>query len=198
MTTGEIMKKRRKELGYSAEYVAERLGVSNTTIYRYEKGAIEKVASTILDPLSKILRITPAELMGWDNKNNSKYEKILTKIPFYNIPVSAGTGQWLADGHEYEYEDFEDVPNGADFALKVRGDSMEPLYSDGEIVFIQANVLVESGQVGVFCLNDEGYLKQLQGNRLVSLNKAYKPIVIAEHDSFFCAGRVIGKTQKGF
>lgn len=42
MTTGERMKQRRKEIGLSAEKVAERLGVSPATIYRYEKGDIEK------------------------------------------------------------------------------------------------------------------------------------------------------------
>jgi phage repressor protein C with HTH and peptisase S24 domain len=71
---------------------------------------------------------------------------------------------------------------------------MEPMYSDGDIVFVKANVMVESGQVGVFVVNDEGYLKMLQGNKLISLNKDYKPIVIEEWDSFFCSGRVVGKT----
>lgn len=65
MTTGERMKARRKELGYSAEYVAEKLGVSPSTIYRYEKGEIEKMPGDILAPIAEILRTTPARLMGW-------------------------------------------------------------------------------------------------------------------------------------
>lgn len=67
MTTGQRMKERRKELGLSAEYVAEKLGVSPATIYRYENGDIEKTPGGILDPLSKILRTTPAYLMGWED-----------------------------------------------------------------------------------------------------------------------------------
>lgn len=66
MTTGERMKKRRKEIRFSAEKVAALLGVSPATIYRYEKGDIEKVPGDIIEPLSKILRTTPAYLMGWD------------------------------------------------------------------------------------------------------------------------------------
>lgn len=66
MTTGERIKMRRKELGFSAEYVAEQLGVSPATIYRYEKGDIEKMPGNILEPISKILNTTPAYLMGWD------------------------------------------------------------------------------------------------------------------------------------
>ena len=67
MTTGKRMKDRRKELGLSAEYVAEKLGVSPATIYRYEKGDIEKMPGNILEPISQILRTTPAYLMGWDD-----------------------------------------------------------------------------------------------------------------------------------
>ena len=48
MTTGERMKERRKSLGISAEYVAEKLGVSPATIYRYEKGDIEKMPGNVL------------------------------------------------------------------------------------------------------------------------------------------------------
>lgn len=65
MTTAERMKLRRKELGMSAEYVADKLGCSPATIYRYEKGDIEKMPMDILTPLASILHTTPAYLMGW-------------------------------------------------------------------------------------------------------------------------------------
>ena len=71
VTTGERMKERRKVLGISAEYVAEKLGVSPATIYRYEKGDIEKMPGTILEPISKILCTTPAYLMGWSDQSVS-------------------------------------------------------------------------------------------------------------------------------
>lgn len=67
MTTGERMKARRKAIGLSAEKVAEELGVSAATIYRYEKGDIEKVPGNILWVLSDTLRTTPAYLMGWSD-----------------------------------------------------------------------------------------------------------------------------------
>lgn len=59
------MKLRRKELGYSADYVAEKLGTSRSTIFRYEAGDIEKLPLDILGPLSLVLKTTPAYLMGW-------------------------------------------------------------------------------------------------------------------------------------
>jgi len=193
MTTGEIIKSRRKELDISAEFIAQKLGIARSTVFRYERGDIEKVPSDILIPLSRILRLEPSELMGLKPPKTNSFENAMKKLRFFNIPVSAGTGQWLAEGHEYEYEEFEHAPRGADFALKVKGDSMEPMYCDNDIVFVKQNVIIESGQIGIFCLNDEGYMKMLQGNKLVSLNPTYKPIIVDEFDVFFCAGRVIGK-----
>lgn len=69
LTTGERMKARRKELGFSAEYVAEKLNVNRSTVFRYEGGDIDKLPIDILEPLSEILQTTPAYLMGWESNN---------------------------------------------------------------------------------------------------------------------------------
>ena len=66
MTTGERMKNRRKELGLSAERIAESLDVSPATVYRYESGFIDKVPGDKLGQIAKALHTTPAYLMGWD------------------------------------------------------------------------------------------------------------------------------------
>lgn len=65
MSIGERMRERRKSLGLSAEDVAEQLGMSPATIYRYEKGDIEKVPGDKLIPIAQILSVSPAWLMGW-------------------------------------------------------------------------------------------------------------------------------------
>ena len=62
---------RRKEIGMSAETVAEKLGVSPATIYRYENKDIKKFPTEILKPLAKVLNTTPAYLMGWDDDSNA-------------------------------------------------------------------------------------------------------------------------------
>lgn len=67
MNVGERMKARRKQLGVSADEVAKKLGVSRSTIFRYEKGDIEKLPTNIMDDLSDILKTTPAYLMGWSD-----------------------------------------------------------------------------------------------------------------------------------
>lgn len=65
MTIYDRIKNRRKELGLTADYVANALGVSRATVYRYESSDIEKVPVTALEPLSKVLLCSPAYLMGW-------------------------------------------------------------------------------------------------------------------------------------
>lgn len=81
MTTGERLKLRRKEIGFSAEKVADRLGVSPATIYRYEKGDIEKVPVDSLAELAKILQTTPAYLMGLESQaDQAEINDLLAQI----------------------------------------------------------------------------------------------------------------------
>ena len=82
MTTGERMKMRRKELGLSAEYVADKLGCSAATIYRYEKGDIENLPLDILDPIAEALETTPSYLMGWEEEHTFS-EGFIEKLSKY-------------------------------------------------------------------------------------------------------------------
>lgn len=69
MTVGERIHDRRKQLGLSAEYIAERLDCSPATIYRYENGYIEKMPIDSILPIAKILLVSPAYLMGWEDES---------------------------------------------------------------------------------------------------------------------------------
>lgn len=70
MTVGERMKARRKSLGIPADKVAEALGVSRSTIFRYEKGDIDKVPSEQLEPIARVLKTSVGYLMGWVEEPN--------------------------------------------------------------------------------------------------------------------------------
>ena len=80
MEIGMRIKKRRKELGLSAERLGEMLGKNRATIFRYESGYIENLPLDILEPIAKALRTTPAYLMGWEEieqKNDLIAEVVL-------------------------------------------------------------------------------------------------------------------------
>jgi repressor LexA len=66
MTIGERIKERRKQLGLTVDELSERLNKNRATIYRYESNDIEKLPTTVLEPLAKALEVTPAYLMGWE------------------------------------------------------------------------------------------------------------------------------------
>lgn len=71
MTTGERIKDRRKELGISADKLAELIGVSRSTMFRYENGYIEKLPINNLVPIAHSLNTTVSYLMGWDDEKNA-------------------------------------------------------------------------------------------------------------------------------
>lgn len=79
-TVGMRIRKRRKELGISADELAEAIGKDRTTIFRYEKGAIEKMPIDILKPIAKALRTTPAALMGWEDTPEETTDSCTVKI----------------------------------------------------------------------------------------------------------------------
>lgn len=72
MNVGERIKQRRKELRISADELGAALGKDRSTVYRYEKGDIEKLPLDILEPIARVLHTTPQYLMGWTEEQNKK------------------------------------------------------------------------------------------------------------------------------
>ncbi|MDV7740846.1 helix-turn-helix domain-containing protein [Enterococcus gallinarum] len=215
MDIGERIKLRRKELKLSADAVAEKLGVSRSTIFRYEKGDIEKLPTNILGDIAEILKTTPAFLMGWEDDNVPSIESIYNQLEkprqtkVYNFAeyqlkeqqrkskisimikgyVSAGSGEWL-ESNEEEVEFNGEVPEH-DFAVRVNGNSMTPLFDDKQIIFVKGTSEARDGQIVICRVNSDAYVKKLSGNKLVSLNKDYKDILISETDDFKIFGVVV-------
>ena len=118
------------------------------------------------------------------------------EIPFFELPVSAGLGvDLLAQDGASETISVPATPTTrrADFSVLVEGDSMEPMFSDGDIVLVEQEQEVLEGQVGIFAVNGQGYIKKAGCCRLISANKEYNDIPIGPDDSVRCFGLVIGK-----
>lgn len=81
----------------------------------------------------------------------------------------------------------------ADEIVPVNGDSMEPLFSDGDRVLVRHDKQPRPGQVGLFVVDGQGYIKQYQPDRLVSLNRAFPDILLQEESDIRCYGLVLGK-----
>lgn len=130
-----------------------------------------------------------------------------------NLPASAGPGEFMTE-ENFEKVRFPEnaVPPDADFGIYVSGNSMEPVYRDGQIVWVHACETLVPGEVGVFIYDGSGYLKMYDeqtpdeavmedftdsyGNVhpqpvLVSYNEEYRPIVISPHTNFSVVGRIV-------
>ena len=78
-----------------------------------------------------------------------------------------------------------------DYAIGVNGDSMTPTYNDGDMLLVEMTDEIEIGEIGIFLVNGECYVKELGDKELVSLNPKYKNIPMNETTR--CMGRVIDK-----
>lgn len=111
--------------------------------------------------------------------------------------VSAGTGFYLGNNDDWETIYIPDSPEGqkADFALTIQGNSMEPIYFDGDVVLVKEQSAVDIGQIGIFTIEGEGYIKKYGGDRLISLNAEYDDIIFSDYDEerIRCVGKVIGR-----
>jgi len=113
-------------------------------------------------------------------------------LRLYDIPVSAGNGNYLEES-DYEMIEVDGLtPDTADYAVRVNGDSMMPRFVDQQIIFIHEQPALDEGEIGIFYLNNDAYLKKLGRGCLISLNPKYDPIPIREHDEFKVFGKVIG------
>ncbi len=97
---------------------------------------------------------------------------------------------------------FDDIPTetieapympGADFIIGVSGDSMEPTYKDGDLVYVEKRQILNVGEIGIFTINNECYIKEVGEDGLLSHNPKYKPISGTE--DMHCVGKVLGKVD---
>lgn len=123
-------------------------------------------------------------------------EEVKASVIYYDIPVSAGTGQFLDNSGYIMLDVMETPPTGSEFVVRVCGDSMEPTYKDGDKLYISPTETVEEGEIGIFSINGDVYVKECGAGQLVSHNTKYKPIQISECDNVQCFGKVVGMCKK--
>ena len=116
-------------------------------------------------------------------------------LPLYSLAVSAGTGQFL-DGEDYEMVEVgQEVPEGSNFGVRVAGDSMEPRFHNGQIIWVRQQRSLMTGEIGIFLYDGNAYLKQLVAREgrvaLHSLNPHYEDIFISDALPLRVLGKVL-------
>ena len=112
------------------------------------------------------------------------------RVPEYTMPMSAGTGQEAWQEFPQDLELTKAQPRGTSYVARVSGDSMEPTYHDGDMVFVHACEGIPVGRIGVFLMDGKQWIKELGDGILISHNSEYDPIPM--RDDIRCQGLVLG------
>ncbi len=124
-------------------------------------------------------------------KSISQPEENVISLRLSVQPASAGTGTYLGP-EEFEtiFVKENNLTRRAAFAVPVSGNSMEPKFHDRDILLVEKSEAIDVGEIGIFTIDGEGYVKKLGNGELISLNSEYDPIGF--NDTIRCNGRVIG------
>ncbi len=179
------------------EYLTDRLDVNETRIirkYRRLDGDSRELVEMVMD--KELARAASLPTPTYTQEDSAAEIRTLL-LPLYDFPVSAGTGTFLEDGYCENIEvRATKASMGADYALRVSGNSMEPKFEDGDILLVRRQNRVEIGDLGIFIADGEGYFKRYMGEFLRSFNPAYQDILIENFAEFSCRGKVIGRMRR--
>lgn len=183
-TLGERIKQRRKELKLTLQDIADNVGVTKSTIQRYEAGKIESPKLPVIQAIARALNANPAWLVG-KSKKMLPAESSATWVAMEKIPLLKLSREGIFECSEEGIVKFEENENGnGDFCIKMSGDSMigARIY-DGDIVFVKRQEDVEDGELAAVEKEKEIMLKRvykLEGRmQLRSENPAYPPIMVS-------------------
>lgn len=137
--------------------------------------------------------LNEAEIISFKNtistRSSQKRKKHL--YTYMHKIACAGTGFY-----------FDDIPTdlieapymeGADYIIGVNGDSMEPTFYDGDMVYVEKRQIIDTGDIGIFVINNECFIKEAGEYGLISHNPNYD--TISGNESIQCIGKVLGKVN---
>lgn len=223
MFSKQALKEKRMEMGYSQTQLAQYLGISRVAYNHWESGKT-KPNQKHLYALAEFLQVETTyfeseyeigrQFLQLSDENKlvaeSYIEQLLrtqqntqeTVIPLYSyqvltdIQLSAGPGEALYDEYETETVYSEDEYSGYDIATWISGNSMAPLYRNGEVALIRATGFDYDGAVYALNWNGSLYIKKLYqtetGFRMVSINPSVPEKFIPFEDEVRIVGKVVG------
>ncbi|EOD4669822.1 LexA family transcriptional regulator [Staphylococcus aureus] len=166
---------------------------------KIENNDITSIYSKLTPPRqSNVLKYATNQLEEQNNDSDNlvdfnSYIQEKSEVDIYGC-ASAGIGERLYN-EPISKEFVRGYVPAHDLALKVNGDSMEPMFKDGEIIFVEKTHNIKNGQIGIFIIEEEAYVKKVfvEDDRLtlVSLNKDYDDLHFYRNESVRLIGKVI-------
>lgn len=194
---GSRIKEMRKSRKMTLKELGEHIGLSESNTKRYEDGQIKTVGIDIIKKIALALDVPASYLTGWEEI--PQYQKLSNYVPIAKkkIPLfgEIAAGQPIyADEHIEEFLPVDDEVK-ADFALKIKGDSMiNAQINDGDIVFIRQQSDVDNGQIAAVLIDDSATLKRVYHMdgviQLQAENPQYPPMIYSKNNCDEC--RILG------
>lgn len=190
-----VLKRRRAVLGLTLLQIANKMGVTEATVQRWESGYVKTVNYDKMVRLAEILGVSPLEFLGLNSPD------VTTDVVSFDIvgDVAAHYGRIgemdaMPERIEIPSKFLRGRPARDYFVLRVVGDSMYPLYQNGDIVLVlRTPTLQHSGQIGVVQHGDETTIKRVEFKmgedwmRLVPVNPLYQPEMIEGSELETCS-----------
>lgn len=194
-----------QKTGMSYRELSEKTGLPKSAIQRYAVGETDKIPIDRLELIARALGTSAAYLMGWESEPATfslpSNVTPISEMHMQRVPMLGEIAAGVPIMAEEDYETFVDTPIRCDFALTVRGDSMEPTYLNGDVVYIRRQDDVDEGQVAAVVVDGDATLKHVyhirNGVQLVSDNPRYSPMIftLPDCDSIRILGKVMGYTR---
>ena len=171
-----------------SDLIENKISTAQPSDYLLEK--ITNTARKLNTDNKKIVLRTSEELWESQNEEETKINEVSEVISLYQVEVVSETAAACGFNYGFGYEDtdietieVDEKPPHHDIATKVSGDSMQPDYQDGDILYlVDKGLTTYSGNLAVIAYGDRSYFKKIYTEngrlRLVSLNDKYGDIIL--------------------
>ena len=201
-STGERIKTLRQSLSMTQKELGDAIGVKTAAINKYETGTVVNLKRSTIQNLAKALHTSPTYLLGYteDTRPLPANAVALKDIPRKRIPVLGviAAGAPIMADREYDEAVYVDADSRADFAIRVEGDSMIPLYQPGDLVYFREQDCVDNGQIAAVLVDGStaAALKRFYYKdgvvTLASENPRYAPMVFPNPSDVRVLGVPVG------
>lgn len=186
--------------GLTLQQVADYVGLQKAAIYKYEHGLTVNPKRSLIEKLAVLFQVSPSYLLGI-NDDEEKSDSVTKGV---RIPVLGNVAAGIPITAITDVEDWEEIPeklasSGTYFALRIKGQSMEPRIKDGDVVIVKQQSDVDTGDVAIVLVNgDEATVKEVKkldtGIMLIGWNTAvYSPRFYSAKDIKSLPVKIIGK-----
>ena len=201
MEIGKLINQRRSTLNLTLEEVGTAVGVSKSTVKKWEDGYISNMRRDKIAKLAKVLKLSPVSLITGELIEESSKPLPNNLFPLKKIRYVPLVGRIACGAPVLAEQNFDGnvmLPENvnADFALRCQGDSMiDANIQDGDIVFIKEAPIVENGEIAAVVIGEEATLKKVyvQGCTVTLLpaNSSYEPMIFKKNEINYI--RICGK-----